>query len=747
MKNINYILGCTLFSAAMLTTSCVDDSMLDFQVDKPAAIAELEYLNDYDFLKSYVNRTTDPNFKLGAALSAKDYNTKGLIYRLANSNFDEITAGNEMKYSAVVGDNGAMNFSTVSAFVKAAQEAGISIYGHTLAWHAQQNNKYLNSLIANRKIEIDPTQKVEVVDYEVDYSKSGYNFWSGIPATASIKTNAADGCLDIINTVKTTDNYNVQYHTADNVGTKTGQSYSLKIMARGSVAGVATLGLGSWSSRAALPNLEFSTEWKEYEFPFTAVVDGGHLMTQSGHFVGTLQIKYIKVVHYEAPKTEVEVEVERRCIEVKSDDIVKDPWETQFFIKTDYVFKEGDKWSISMNVRADKVASAGTQTHTTPGNYKHYVGIGTISFKRSWSTFEAEGTIDAGMSGGSTFALNLNDFKEANTYHFDDISLKVNGVELIKNGSCDDDNIKDNFVAKEGLAGAQGPARFIDRLVEVQELNSIPLTAEEKRDTLLFAMNNWVKGMMEACGGYVTSWDVVNEAISGADKNSDGIYDLQSAKNVSSADAKNNFYWQDYLGDTLYVRAAVSAARKYFAEFEGDPAKLKLFINDYNLESDWDNNQKLKSLIAWIGIWESDKVTKIDGIGTQMHISYYANAATQKSKEDHIVEMFKIMATTGKLIKISELDMGYVDEAGNTIHTDKLTNEQHQAMANFYKFIVKKYFELIPANQRYGITQWCLTDSPEGSGWRAGEPTGLWDVNYYRKHAYAGIADGLSGKE
>ena len=747
MKNINYILGCTLLSAAMLTTSCVDDSMLDFQVDKPAAIAELEYLNDYDFLKSYVNRTTDPNFKLGAALSAKDYNTKGLIYRLTNSNFDEITAGNEMKYSAVVGDNGAMNFSTVSAFVKAAQEAGISIYGHTLAWHAQQNNKYLNSLIANRKIEIDPTQKVEVVDYEVDYSKSGYNFWSGIPATASIKTNAADGCLDIINTVKTTDNYIVQYHTADNVGTKTGQSYSLKIMARGTEAGVATLGLGSWSSRASLPSLEFSTEWKEYEFPFTAVVDGGHLMTQSGHFVGTLQIKYIKIVHYEAPKTEVEVEVERRCIEVKSDDLVSAAWDSQFFIKTDYVFKEGDKWKLSMNIRANKNASIGTQTHKAPGAYLHYVGCGTIPFGRVWSAYEAEGTIDAAMAGGSSFALNLNDFKEANTYYFDDISLKLNGVELIKNGSCDDDNVKDNYVAKEGINGSQGPARFVDRLVEVQELNSIPLTAEEKRDTLLFAMNNWVKGMMEACGGYVTSWDVVNEAISGVDKNSDGIYDLQSAKNVSADDAKNNFYWQDYLGDTLYVRAAVSAARKYFAEFEGDPAKLKLFINDYNLESDWDNNQKLKSLIAWIGIWESDKVTKIDGIGTQMHISYYANAATQKSKEDHIVEMFKIMATTGKLIKISELDMGYVDEAGNTIHTDKLTNEQHQAMANFYKFIVKKYFELIPANQRYGITQWCLTDSPEGSGWRAGEPTGLWDVNYYRKHAYAGIADGLSGKE
>ena len=38
----------------------------------------------------------------------------------------------------------------------------------------------------------------------------------------------------------------------------------------------------------------------------------------------------------------------------------------------------------------------------------------------------------------------------------------------------------------------------------------------------------------------------------------DGKFDLQSAKrgNVSADDAKNNFYWQDYLGDIDYVRTS-----------------------------------------------------------------------------------------------------------------------------------------------------------------------------------------------
>lgn len=63
--------------------------------------------------------------------------------------------------------------------------------------------------------------------------------------------------------------------------------------------------------------------------------------------------------------------------------------------------------------------------------------------------------------------------------------------------------------------------------------------------------------------------------------------------------------------------------------------------------------------------------------------------------------------------------MGIADAEGNSIKTADVTFEQQKAMAEYYKFIVTKYFEIIPAAQQYGITQWCITDSPDGSGWRA----------------------------
>ncbi|WP_302029275.1 endo-1,4-beta-xylanase, partial [uncultured Muribaculum sp.] len=382
--------------------------------------------------------------------------------------------------------------------------------------------------------------------------------------------------------------------------------------------------------------------------------------------------------------------------------------------------------------------SIGTQTHKGAGEYLHWAGCGTVKFTPKWTEYKASGTMDGSMAGGHSFAFNLNDFAAANAYYFDDISLKINGVEMIKNSSCDDDNMKDNYIAKE-KRGGMVPATFVDSYTELVSGNSIPLTPEEKAEALTNELERWIKGMMEACGGYVKAWDVVNEAVSGGPWGQ--RYELQSANNTDGADKK--FFWRDYLGDD-FVRIPVKFARQYFEEFGGNPADLKLFINDYNLESDWDDNQKLKSLIEWIARWESDGETVIDGIGTQMHVTYYMNPETQKSKEDHVVKMLELLASTGKLIKISELDMGIADAEGNSIKTADVTFEQQKAMAEYYKFIVTKYFEIIPAAQQYGITQWCITDSPDGSGWRAGEPVGLWDINYARKPAYGGFCDALS---
>ncbi len=264
-------------------------------------------------------------------------------------------------------------------------------------------------------------------------------------------------------------------------------------------------------------------------------------------------------------------------------------------------------------------------------------------------------------------------------------------------------------------------------------------TQQEKKERLQKAMEKWIDACMKETNGYITCWDAVNEAISGEDLDHDGWYELQghgvTDKNNLNLEGEN-FYWQDYLGPENYIPFVFNTAREKFAQYGGNPDHLKLFINDYNLESDWDQNHKLKSLIHWIEIWEKGgKRCKIDGIGTQMHISVYANQVMNESKKRAITEQFKLMAATGKLCKISEFDIGY-KRLGNeawdkpAVQYDQLTATEAKQMADLYEYVISEYFRIIPPEQQFGITQWCLADSPKNSGWRKGEPAGLWKLNF-----------------
>ena len=764
MNKYSKLLWALALAPAMVCCADDIDTTSGFEVEKPESLAQYEYLNSYGTLKSYLESASkaSPDFKLGVALAADDYAKKGAVYMLANTNFMEMTAGNEMKYASIVGDDGSMNFGTVEQFIDNAKAANMSIYGHTLCWHEQQNLKWLNSLIADKEIPVDPDAPGQEVTVE-------------------------RRCIEVCSDDMVDAAWDTQFWIMTDATFAEGDKWELSMNVRATYeASIGTQthkGAGEYLHWAGCGTVKFTPQWTEYKASGTmdASMAGGHSFAfnindfaaaneyyfddislkingvemiknsscdddnMKDNFVskekrgGTVPSRFVdSYKEIQAAPGEYEVTVDRRCIRVETDDMVDAAWDSQFWIMTDATFAEGDNWELSMNVRADYEASIGTQTHKGAGEYLHWAGCGTVKFTPKWTEYKASGTMDGSMAGGHSFAFNLNDFAAANAYYFDDISLKINGVEMIKNSSCDDDNMKDNYIAKE-KRGGMVPATFVDSYTELVSGNSIPLTPEEKAEALTNELERWIKGMMEACGGYVKAWDVVNEAVSGGPWGQ--RYELQSANNTDGADKK--FFWRDYLGDD-FVRIPVKFARQYFEEFGGNPADLKLFINDYNLESDWDDNQKLKSLIEWIARWESDGETVIDGIGTQMHVTYYMNPETQKSKEEHVVKMLELLASTGKLIKISELDMGIADAEGNSIKTADVTFEQQKAMAEYYKFIVTKYFEIIPAAQQYGITQWCITDSPDGSGWRAGEPVGLWDINYARKPAYGGFCDALT---
>ena len=371
------------------------------------------------------------------------------------------------------------------------------------------------------------------------------------------------------------------------------------------------------------------------------------------------------------------------------------PWQVQFVPMSDIALTSGKTYTMTMTVKG-----------TGSGKLDGRVG--------DWS-------------GGANFSLNFNT-------EWNDVKVEVKPT------------LDNNFILLH-VVNYVGDVYIKNIKFEGYEGQTRPLTQEERHDTLVWAMDKWIKGMMEACDGKVKAWDLVNEAVAGADNDRDGYYDLQHSEGYAQGTwdvGGDAFYWQDHMGDLDYIRQACRLARKY------GPEDIVLFINDYNLESDWDNNKKLKSLINWIEKREADRVTKIDGIGTQMHISCFENNTHQNNIKKHITQMFQLMANSGKLVRVSELDMGYVrgsNRWGASSKTNELTEAEHKKMADFYEWIIKEYFRIIPPEQQWGICQWCTTDAPANSGWRGGEPVGIWDINNYRKHVYAGFVRGLNGGE
>ena len=554
-----------------------------FELGKPND-ANYRYLDEYKALKEYIDKTKYPNFKLGSGTTVSDYLSNSTFKSMIDKNFSETVAGNAMKMSSCVDGNGNMNFETVKKYVKSATEAGLSVYGHTLAWHSQQPKAWLLKLIADKP---DPSSEAT---YQVvaskDFTKEQSVGWTSDKTQFgyTITFDSTDG-MKIHTTKKCDNSWDVQFLAMENIPVEINKTYKMTMTVKGSADGKLHSKLGDWNN-GEYPDIAFTTEWKDVEVEYKGVVEGSFFMLQCGDFVGDIFVKNIKF---------------------------------------------------------------------------------------------------------------------------------------------------------EGYKG-----------------KTIPQTKEEKYNALVDAMDKWIKGMMEACDGKVKGWDLVNEAIAGGGDDGQGNYALQhsTAYNPSgNPDATwdvggDNFYWQDYLGDLDYIRQACRLARKY------GPEDVKLFINDYNLEGVWDittkdgisASKKVWSMVNWIKKWEADGVTKIDGIGTQMHISYYENSGSQENLKKAITGMFEVMAKSGKLCRVSEMDMGYVPNGQtNGIKTSQLTEDQHKKMADFYEWIIKEYLRIIPAAQQWGICQWCPTDAPDYSGWRGGEPVGIWDLDYYRKHVYAGFVRGLGG--
>lgn len=236
-------------------------------------------------------------------------------------------------------------------------------------------------------------------------------------------------------------------------------------------------------------------------------------------------------------------------------------------------------------------------------------------------------------------------------------------------------------------------------------------------------LNSHVSTIAEHFAGRVDSWDVVNEAI---DENQSSCY-------------RNSLFYQRVGSDYL--------SEAFFAADAADP-DADLYYNDYDTEGG--NGNKLNCLLQLVDGLLADGAP-IDGVGFQMHVQIDWPSTSQMRTA------FQAIVDRGLKVKITELDVPVNNPYASTPfpqHTS-YTPEVAAMQKARYKSIVETYMDVVPPQQRGGITVWGLWD---GDSWlldfdsRQGVDdwpllfSGPADGPYEEKAALDGVAEALLGQ-
>ena len=260
--------------------------------------------------------------------------------------------------------------------------------------------------------------------------------------------------------------------------------------------------------------------------------------------------------------------------------------------------------------------------------------------------------------------------------------------------------------------------------------NHRPQTEKELSDTIYYALNTWCDGLMKINAGRIKSFDLIDEAIDTKSEMENGMFDLKHST--------DKIFWQDILGSENYAPVVSKVASEKFAAHEGDPSVLKFFISETGLE----NQKTFESLKYWIGIWDN-KGAKIDGINAKLSLSYSEDAATLNANKATYEKLLDNLASTGKLIRLSNFDIKYQNAQGNNVSAGEITEAQRQNLADFYAYAIKTYMSKISNDKQAGICKGNLSDT--------NDPVGLWSIDtkskdWVRTATYKAFCEALSGQ-
>lgn len=724
MKYRNKLLIVTL---SIMSFSSCDDQKMEWYKDPThgeVTSAELplqlaEKILRYEALNKYTN------FILGAGIGLDEYMDNEAYRNIVNENFDEVAIGYAMKHGPMVNAKGELKYERVDALLSKLKEAGLTVYGHTLVWHTNQNASYLNGLIAPEVIPAPAGSNLVDISGLQDGTLNGWGVWNkgdGITVKEGVGLSSKNKGIELKAKSTSSAEYNLQL-VSPNMTIVDGHNYQISFWIKSDIPGkgrVSFDGLSNnypyhdWFATGASASALFNTTsaWQQVK------IKVNDFNKPEFHFAIDLGI---------VPSVTYYIDVES----VSVIDLDAKPTVINLLSNGDFESGSISPWTAWSNGKAALSASgegfgsnyAIALTNSKDGNqWEAQAGYGFDTPLKVGAKYQFSAMVKASLS--APFQIQLQN----------STSYAGEGYAEETIGTTWQEFKKEITVSKEGMNrlclnfGKLTGTYYVDNM-QLIEMNSAPVTRAagatviektdaEKTKIIGEAMEHWISQMVGHYKADVKAWDVVNEPMDDGKPS-----DLKTGKNKPSEDfASDEFYWQDYLGKDYAVKA-FNLARQY------GNVDDKLFINDYNLEY---NLNKCDGLIEYVKYIES-KGAKVDGIGTQMHIAIDSN-------KDNIAQMFQKLAASGKLIKVTELDI--------KVKTASPTVGQYAEQAAMYQYVVDMYMKYIPESQRYGITAWGISDNPkEHVNWIPDDAPNLWDGNYARKHAYKGFADGLACKD
>ena len=773
----------------MLLTGC-DDQLMEW--GKPADHADVtsseiplavkEVIANYDNIKDYAQQNT-PNMLIGIGMGADLYiNNANGEGSLANANYQIFTPGNAMKNDAIMGNSGSLNFATVDKLIEAL-DGNMKLYGHNFFWHTQQNQSYLKSLIAPTLVVESDGDIANVLSGDAsDFnggSTGGWSSWGSNKESAEVVSGAGqDGSAALVLKNKGDGNaWEAQCAYTFNDYLEMNKTYVIKFKAKStSPAGELQFQYqngSTYGSQGGYNSFTVGTDWQtfQYEFTIDKYDNVNRIILNFGKVGATYTIDDIQFgLKQDDPMENVmagdasdfeggttgnwgswgsnkeSAEVEEGAgynnskglaLKNKGDG---NAWEAQCAYTFDDALQEGKKYIIQFYAKSTSPAGELQFQYQNGTTYSSQGGYNTFSVGTDW--VKCEFTFTPAYDDANRIILNFG--KVGGTYYIDNIKFGL---------------AKDQNAAARGIQYIQASNGKARKVTRASRKYFVLKSAAEKQAVLEGAMEAWVSGVAKHLAEKNVvpyGYDVINEPIAdGSNKYrgiDEGIFggtwteDEQTMYDAAPVETEadgltlnwgsNHWYWGYYVKD--YPVKAFQLARKYL------PAETKLFVNDYNLET---SPNKLDALIKFVkDIDEKNGTPIVDGIGTQMHVSLSCsddaekNAANIAALKEKVDAMFQTMAATGKLVRVTELDL--------SLGTASPSSNQYKAQSDAYRMIMESYKANVPAAQQSGITIWSLSDNEaEHEYWLKGQVPNLFDKDYKRKWAYKGFCDGIAGED